>query len=614
MLVGGARGSQPDTRGSRRSRLGVPHDRRSRRAVALLVVYALFFGLVVHRLVSVQVLDAAEYARQGVVQRQRTIELPPRRGRVYDRNGDVLATSVDVATVYADPRAYRPQTREDGVAVPPAADAAEVAAELAPLLETDAAALEEKLRKDAHFVYVARQVPHELGERIAALELPGIGILREPKRVYPGGSLAAQVVGFTDIDGNGLAGLEVAYDRLLKGTAGSLTLEQAPGGLTIPAGGRQILPPVDGSDLVLTLDREIQHVAERAAAAAMERFDAKGAGVVVLEVGTGDVLAMASAPGFDANEPGASDAEDRRNRAVTDSFEPGSVQKAVTAAAAVEEGIATPETTYEVPDRHQVGGKVFSDAHEHETEIMTLREILATSSNVGTIKLAQDLGPERLDAHLRAFGYGEPLGIGFPGEGRGALLPVDHWSVTSLPTIAIGQGVSMTLLQAANTYAILANGGVGVPPRLVRGTVGEDGRLVPSAAPSSRQVVSAETAASVADMLRSVVGEGGTGGRAAVAGYTVAGKTGTARKPLVDARGYSSEYIASFVGFAPVEDPKLVVAVMVDEPYPIYGSQTAAPIFSEVMSFALAHRRVPPTDPAAVVASTPTRGDPDPSQ
>lgn len=579
----------------RRRRLRLPGDLAGRRVLGMTLVLTLVFGGVVARLVQVQVVRADEYAQRGEAQRARTIALPARRGRVLDREGDILAMSVDAATIYADPRAFRGTTTPDGTAVPPAGDPAEVAAALAPVIDGDAAAIEDLLRRDAHFVYLARQLDLEVGDRVEALGLPGIGVLTEPARVYPGGPLAGQIVGFTDIDGRGLLGLELQHDSLLGGRPGQLVLERAPGGLTIP-GVRELVPPAAGTDVVLTIDREIQHVAARAAADVVDAFGAAGASIVVLEVATGDVLAMASAPSFDPHDRSGVDPALFRNRSVTDVYEPGSVQKALTAAAALEEGIVTPETTMLVHDRLKVGSKVFSDSHDHEPEEMSFTQIMEQSSNVGTIAVAQELGDERLASYLDAFGYGQRLGIGFPGESPGLVLPVDQWWQTSLPTIAIGQGVAVTLLQSTNAYATIANDGVAVTPRLVRGTIGEDGRLTPYDTSEGDRVISHTTAEQVQRMLGEVVsGRHGTGKAAAVAGYDVAGKTGTARKPRTDGRGYSGKYVASFVGFAPVDDPRIVVGVMVDEPYPIWGGVVAAPAFSEVMQFTLLHRRIAPT-------------------
>lgn len=563
----------------------------------LLAVYLLALAVLGARLVNVQVVEAERYADQSVAQRIRTVDLPATRGRMYDRDGDVLATSVDSATIYADPRAYRPRQLPDGRTVQPTMTAAQAADRLAPLLGVDRELLLQRLSSDAHFVYLARQLDWQLGDQVLALDLPGVARLVEPRRQYPAGGLGAQVLGFTGIDGNGLEGLELAHDELLAGTTGRLAVEQAPSGLTIASGLRELTPAEPGTDLVLTLDREIQAVAEQAAADAMVAHGALGASVVVLEVATGDVLAMASVPGFDPTSRDGTDLASRRNRAVTDVFEPGSVQKALTVAAAIEEGLVAPSTTFEVPDRITIGPKTFSDSHRHPTETMTVSDIMKASSNVGTMQIAQLLGDQRLHDWLGRFGYREPTGVGFPGEVGGLMPHVDDWWSTSLPTIAIGQGVAITLLRAATTYATLANDGVAVRPRVVRGTVGPDGQLVPATSETLGPVVSPDTARAMRRMLSTVVdGDGGTGRQAAVVGYDVAGKTGTAMKPRTDGRGYAGTYIASFVGMAPVEHPELVVAVMVDEPTNgYYGGVAAAPVFSKVMEFALRARHVPPT-------------------
>jgi len=567
----------------------------ARRIRWVMVVYLAVILGTVAQLVSIQVVNAPDYADRSLAQRTRTVELPATRGRIYDREGGVLATSVQSATVYADPRAYQPSSTPDGTVVPAAAHPRDVAEMLAGMLDDDPDRIEGRLRRDAHFVYIARQVDWELGERIEDLGLPGIGILTEPRRVYPNDELAAQVVGFTGIDGEGLQGLELAHDDVLRGRPGTLAFEEAPGGLDIASGTRQVVPPEPGTDLVLSIDREIQHVAERAATEAVEGFSARGAGVVVLEVGTAEVLAMASVPGFDPNRRTGKDRDHWRNRAVTDVFEPGSTQKALTLAAAIEEGVVTATTAIEVPSELTVGNKRFTDVSRHAEASLTVEQVLARSSNVGTISIAQQLGEERLGEYLRSFGYGGPLGVGYPGEASGILRPTEEWWTTSLPTIAIGQGVAVTLLQLAGAYAVLANDGVAVQPSIVRGAVDEEGLLNPVAAPSERRVVSEGTAATMRGMLETAVsGDRATGARARIDGYSVGGKTGTARKPLEGALGYSDQYVATFVGLAPVEQPQLVVAVMVDEPYPIYGGVVAAPVFRQVMEAALTIRRIPP--------------------
>jgi cell division protein FtsI (penicillin-binding protein 3) len=554
----------------------------------MLLAYLVLTLLMSWRLVTIQVVSAAEYRSLAERQTQREIALPARRGRLYDRAGEPLALSLAAATVYANPRLL---AAEEDVDLPA------TAATLADLIGRPAEAVLDALSRDASFVYLARQLPRETGEQVLAAELPGVGVLEEPRRTYPAGSLAAQVVGFAGVDNTGLSGLELQYDAVLAGQPGSLRLERAPGGLVISNAPREIDPPVAGTDLVLTLDRQIQYATEQALADALEHYNAKAGSAVVLDVANGEVLAMASAPGFAVEDTGAIDAFERRNRTLTDVFEPGSVSKVVTAAAALEEGRVGLNEVFEVPDHYEYAGRRFKDAYPHDTAHWTLREIMERSSNVGTIKLAERVGPELLHSYLQRFGYGQSTETGFPGESAGLVPPVDGWWATSLPTIAIGQGVSTTLLQLAGAYRAIAAGGEWTQPKLVRGTVDSDGRLRPSDPGTTRTVVSAGTARALANMLAGVV-ETGTGGLAAVPGYPVAGKTGTAQKPSATSRGYEEgAYIASFAGFAPVDDPALVVAVMIDEPTPIYGSLTAAPVFSEVMGFALRHRRIAPGDP-----------------
>jgi cell division protein FtsI (penicillin-binding protein 3) len=561
--------------------------RAGRRLSLLLIAYLVLTLFMGWRLVSVQVVDAAEYRSLAQRQTMRDMELPALRGKLYDRAGQPLAMSLVSATVYANPR----QLREGDVA--PAA----VAGQLAPLLDRPAGELAELLGRDSTFVYLGRQLPRQVGEQIMELRLPGVGVLEEPKRTYPSDGLAAQVVGFAGIDHTGLSGLEAHFDDVLAGEPGRVRLERAPGGLTISAAPREVEPPVPGGDLVLTLDRQIQHVTEQALLEAVEEFDAKGGSAVVLDVESGEILAMASVPGYSSATVGSADPYARRNRSVTDVFEPGSVNKVITTAAALEEGLVTPSRTFTVADHMVLAGKRFKDAHPHETKPMTVADIMVESSNVGTIQIAQELGEQGLYDYLRKFGYGSLTGVGFPGESAGLLWPTDSWSGTSLPTIAIGQGVSATLLQVANVYGVIANDGRWTAPSLVRGTVAEDGRLRPVAPPDQRRVVSETTAAQVREMLGQVVyNDAGTGKLAAVPGYTVAGKTGTAQKPSETSRGYEpGAYIGSFAGYAPAERPALVAAVIIDEPTPIYGGLTAAPVFREIMQFALAHQRIEPT-------------------
>ena len=573
----------------------------SRRRLSLILVGYLVLTVVMGwRLVGIQVLNAEEYRGLADRQVQREVTLAPRRGKLYDRGGEPLAMSLASATIYANPRQLLASD------IPPA----QVARRLSPILDRPAGDLTELLTQDAAFVYLARQLPREVGTQISALKLPGVAVLEEARRVYPADSLAAQVVGFAGIDGEGLAGMELGLESTLAGRAGTMSLEQAPQGLEISSAPRQVLPPVPGDDVVLTLDREIQATTERVLTNAVRGFNAEAGSAVVLDVETGQVLAMASVPDFDPGSLADSSAEARRNRAVTDVYEPGSVNKVITASAALEEGLARSNEVFDVPLGYRIADKTFTDAHAPKNSKLTFREIIEQSSNVGTIRIAERVGPKRLYSYLRKFGYGKTPDTGFPGESPGLLAPPEQWSATSLPTISIGQGVSASLLQVASVFQTIAGGGERIQPTLVRGTVGEDGRLYPAAQPERRRVVSEATADTLSQMLRGVVeDEFGTCPLCAVPGYAVGGKTGTAQKASATVRGYEAgAYVASFVGFAPVEDPALVVGVMLDEPRPLYyGGATAGPTFAEIMEFTLNHRRVPPSNPEARRTAKPAK-------
>lgn len=557
----------------------------------MLAVYLLITLAMGWRLVDIQVLSAPEYREMARRQTERDLELPAERGKVYDRTGEPLAVSMPTATIVANPR----QIRAAGGKV----DVGGIARQLARVLPVETNDIEAQLRLDRGFVYLARQLPHGIGEQVAALEVPGVQVLDEPKRTYPAGPLAAQVVGFAGIDNEGLSGLERQYDTLLAGLPGRMIAQQAPQGLEISSAPRIGEPPVAGTDLVLTLDSEVQATTERLLAEGVNEYRAKGASAVVIDVETNEILAMASMPSYAPEEIGTASGYARRNRVVTDAYEPGSVNKLVTAAAALEEGVVTTRSTVRIGASHTVGGKTFTDSHV--TERATLAEIIRDSSNIGSIKLGQRLGPERLHGYLTKFGYGHATALAFPGETDGLLADVDDWSGTSLPTIAIGHGVSASLLQVAQVYATIARGGVAHDPVLVRGTVGSDGDLQRAAPGERTRVVSERTARVLSRMLVDVV-EDGTGTNAAVPGYKVAGKTGTAQKPREGAPGYEpGAYVGSFVGFAPADRPEVVVAVSVDEARRgYYGGTSAAPLFSDVMRFTLGHRRVPPNDPGAL--------------
>jgi cell division protein FtsI (penicillin-binding protein 3) len=550
----------------------------SGRLVALFGALALALGGVGARLVLLQIRDGRAYDSLAADQRVRRIALPAERGTLYDRSMHELALSLPAKAIYADPALV--------------VDAEVTASRLAPLLDVPQARLVRAFTAPSRFEYLARRVDLDVAARIEDRGLPGISSLDEPTRRYPGGRLAAQVLGFVGLDGSGLAGLELQYEDILAGRSGEMVVEQDPDGLPIPQGLRRTVRPRRGQDLVLTIDKDIQFQAERALADAIRRNGAIGGTVIVLDPETGDVLTMATEPGFDANEFASARPEATRNRGVTDAYEPGSVNKVITAAAALEEGVISPGDRMWVEDRIQVADRVFHESHPHPPMAMTLTDVIAQSSNVGTIMTADELGSGPLDAYLRAFGFGRETGIGFPGESDGILMAVGDWWGTSMATIPIGQGIAVTPLQMASVYATIASGGLRMAPRLVRGTVGPGGTLVEVPPPAGERVVSPRTARLVTGMLAHAV-DAGTGRDAQLPRYWVAGKTGTARKPLKEARGYSDQYVASFIGFAPARDPAVVVAAILDEPDTVYGGVASAPLFREVTQFALAHLRVP---------------------
>lgn len=529
------------------------------------------FGTVATRMFWLQILDSEKLTEMAADQRRRTMVIPAQRGSILASDGTELAISVDAHAVYADP----------GQVVDPG----RAAQALAPILGMQVGDLLERLTRDAGFVYLARKVNEPVAAQVRALRLRGIHLLPESKRIYPAGSLAAQVVGFVGAENEGLGGLESKYDDVLAGREGTVMIERDPLGRRIPVGESSIQQAERGRDLVLTIDRQIQYEAEAALARATDRWGAQGGTIVVLEPSTGHVLAMANSPTFDPNDLDSSEAAERRNRAVTDVFEPGSVSKMITAAAALESRVTSPAESMRVADRLKIGPKVFQDSHVHPVQNLSFAEVIQTSSNVGTIQVAQRLGEQRLYDYLRRFGFGRRTGIDFPAEAAGILPEPSEWWATSLGTISIGQGVAATPIQVARAYATLANGGWEVEPTLIRSTIGADGVAVEPERPAPQRVISQESARQVTDILVGVTESRlGTGNAAQVPGYRVAGKTGTAQK--ASEGGYSG-YMASFAGFAPADNPRLVVSVVLDDPTPIFAGETAAVTFREIMEFGL---------------------------
>lgn len=554
-----------------------------RRLLSVLVVMLLAFGAIVVRLAQVQAFDAGRYAALGESQRVRLVQLPAERGSIFDRNGQDLALSMPQTTIWANPReVLDPRAQAEA---------------LAPLLAKDVAVVEAELRRDGSFVYLARKVDDQTASRVTGLDQPGIYALKESKRFLPAGNLATSLLGKVGLDNEGLSGLEIQFERRLSGKAGRLVVERDPSGRKIAGGVREHVASERGDDLVLTIDRALQYETERALAAEIATANARGGIAIVMETRTGEVLSMANLSRdleTGVIEPSA------QNAALTNVYEPGSVNKLITIAGALEKGLIQPHDELLVPYTYKIGPKVFKEHDPHPTEKWSITDIMANSSNVGSIMIAQKLGKQGLHDFLSGFGFGKTSGLKFPGESAGLLRDWSKWYSTDMGSVPIGHGVSVTPMQMVAAYNTIANGGVYVAPKLVRSTIDAKGEEHPTAPAAIRRVVSETTAREVTAMLNEVV-RVGTGTRAAIRGYTVAGKTGTARKPSEDTRGYKTgAYVSSFAGFVPAERPAFTAIVMLDEPTPIFGGIVAAPVFAQIAQYGLRELRIPPPPPTAV--------------
>jgi cell division protein FtsI (penicillin-binding protein 3) len=552
-----------------------------------------FFLLLAGRLVQLQGFQSHTYATLAEDQRRHTIDQPAIRGEITDRSGNVLAVDIDANDVYANPHKVTDVLGE--------------AAKLAPVLHKPLSEVVAGLLPNANFRYLALDVDTTVGEKVTKLNLPGIGTLPQRKRLYPTGNLAANVLGVVGRDGTGLAGLESAYNTQLAGKNGTLVVEEDPQGRVIPSGTHREKAAVPGQGLQLTIDRDIQYQAEQALAAEVKASGAIKGVAIVMDPRTGAIYAMASAPGFNPNDPSKITPDNLQNPDVAWTFEPGSVNKLITVSAAIDRHIVTPLTSIPIPGSPTPGISIpdytIKDAESHPPENLTVAGVLAQSSNLGALLISRKLpSTSALESELRSFGLGSLTGVGLPGESKGLLAPSKEWSIDKAATIPYGQGMSVNALQVADAYATIANGGVRVSPKIIAGTINGKGKVEPTEAGATHRVVSPQTAKTMQQLLEQVTTTAsGTGAKASVPGYRVAGKTGTANR--IDPKtGRYSGYVASFVGFAPADKPSLVVLVTLDNPQTsIYGGDTAAPVFSQIMSFALASLRVPPTGTTPVI-------------
>jgi cell division protein FtsI (penicillin-binding protein 3) len=567
--------------------------------------------LVVARLVDVQVLHAGAYQAAARGESSISVSLPSLRGGIYDRDGSPLALSVPTDDVVADDYQIAHPVR--------------TAQALSPMIGVPVSTLAPELHRPTGYVVLARQLSQATGAKITADAFPGISLIADAKREVPNGNLAAPVIGFTNAAGKGAAGLEFGDNSLLAGTDGNETIMESPSGVALPQSPvTKQVSSSPGTGLELTIDSQLQYESEQALASAIETSNAVSGTAVVMDVKTGQILSMANlaathpaalgAPTTTTpNDPGGvvpigpHDAvnEAQSNLAVTQLYEPGSVFKLVTFSAALQDGLINPNSVFTVPDQISLDGSIFHDAEPHPTEQLSATEILAQSSNIGTSEIAQGVGEQRLLNQVKTLGFGQPTGLNFPGESDGLLATAAQWEPTDYVSLPIGQVDAVSALQVLDAYNAVANGGEYVAPKLVQATVSPSGSVTKTAPSATHEVFSPSVDSELTNMLEQVVNEG-TGTSAAVPGYTVAGKTGTAQIPTTGKDSYvEGAYMASFVGFAPAANPTLSMIVVLNRPTPIFGGTVAAPVFSQIMSYALHRYDIPTTPGAQTPATTP---------
>lgn len=556
---------------------------RGRRIVMAVILLA-GFAAVLGRLVQLQVLQAAELSVKAERQHLKIVTVEGSRGTIYDRRGKVLAMNMEVPSVFGVPTSLN--------------DPSGTARELARVLRVRAEDIERKLRQERHFVWIARKVDPEQGRRLERLSLDGIGMVMEGRRFYPKGALLSHVLGFTGIDGQGLEGIERRYDPYLRGEKRQIVLQRDALGRTVFPKGLTDQGPSAGHSVTLTIDEVIQYIAEKELDEAVAESRAKGGVVLVMEPKTGAVLAMAMTPRFDPNAVRGLSPDRWRNRVVTDAFEPGSTMKIFLAAAALEERVMQPDSLiFAENGRMAIAGTVI---HDHEKAgWLTFAQAIQRSSNVAAAKTAMVLGEERLFRYLRAFGFGEKTEIDLPGEAAGLVKEPHEWGRRTLASVAIGQEIGVTALQLATAVSAVANGGWLMRPYVVSEVRDARGQLVAQVTPQvRRRPITAETAQTLGTILEGVVTTG-TGSKAAVPGYRVAGKTGTAQKIDPDTGAYSPALsVVSFAGYVPAEDPRLTIVAVIDEPQgDAWGGTVAAPVFRRVAEQTLAYLGIATQEP-----------------
>ena len=558
------------------------------RLIACGVVFGVLFVAIGKRAYNLQIGQGERLKVMAEEQYLREIELPPRRGRILDRNGAELASTADVDSIYCNPRRF--------------VDVPQASRQLARVLGLDARELEKRLGQRRYFAWVKRKVTPDEVSAVRALALPGVAFTREPRRFYPNRGLAATVMGTSGSDGRGLDGVELSYDAYLRGSGSSVQGVRDALGRELFVESASDTTSSAGSDVVLTLDRYLTFVTERAIANAAAQHHAKAVVAVMMDPQTGEVLAMASVPSFNPNDATGAAEAGARDRAITDTFEPGSTMKTFTIAAALDAGVVRPEDRFDcLMGKMNVGKYTIHDTHAHG--VLTVAEVFKFSSNIGATKIARRLGRERLAESLDRYGFGHQTGIELPGERTGVVRPVEKWGDIGFANVSFGHGIAVTPLQVIAGVSAIAAGGVYHRPRIVSRVVSSEGAVEIPAVEEEHRVMSEATARAMVGIMRGVTETGGTARQAAIDGYPVAGKTGTAQK-AVGGHYDSQKYVASFIGFAPAQNPRIALMVVMDEPEGSHlGGAVAAPVFKEIAEQALRYLHVPPVGPVVATAS-----------
>ena len=547
-----------------------------RRFWFLYSVLLVLFCLVIYQIIQLTCFHQSSLLKLAHRQHYLTIDVPSLRGPITDRNGKEFVTNLKIPSIYAVPRALNDEERE------------ELSRKIAKILGLDRKWVMDRLSRDKSFVWLKRRVTFEEAEKIRKLECPELGIQEEYKRFYPQGTMLSQVLGFSTVDNQGMEGIERSMDSDLRGKPGMRVTQRDAKGREIKAFEVKSLPVVDGNRILLTIDQHLQYLTEKSLEQAFKQWKAKGAWAIVMDPKTGEILAMANQPGFDPNHYAKAGPDAKRNRAITDMYEPGSVFKIVAASGGLNDGTVTPETVINCENgKWNYGFKVLHDVHPYG--MLPMMEVIVKSSNIGTVKIALKMGADKFQSYVKGFGFGNSTGIDLAGEAPGFTRPPSQWSKTSPYNIPMGQEVMVTALQMVTAMSVIANGGNLVKPYIVAKVQDPAGVTLKERKPVIKhRVIKPETAATMREILTQVV-ERGTGTKAKIPDVLAGGKTGTAQKILPGGRGYShSAFMSSFVGFAPADNPRYAMVVVLDEAHPMYyGGVVAAPVFKEVMSAAL---------------------------